>query len=107
LRWPTIPGRVRILAAILVVTAVGMGVAGGVSFLVQRERVLSQVDARLTDTASRLRTIAGETDYPAVRDLLVAAVQQITPDTNEGILGIVDGKPAIVPGSEVGVPLEH
>jgi two-component system OmpR family sensor kinase len=107
MRRPTIPVRVRILAAILVVTAVGMAVAGGVSFLVQRERVLSQVDARLTDTASRLRTIAGETDYPTVRDLLVAAVQQITPDTNEGILGIVDGKPAIVPGSEVGVPLEH
>ena len=107
MRRPRIPVRVRILAAILVVTAVGMAVAGGVSFLVQRERVLAQVDARLTDTASRLRTIAGETDYPTVRALLVAAVQQITPDTNEGILGVVDGKPAIVPGSEVGVPLQH
>ncbi len=106
MRRPTIPVRVRILAAILVVTAAGMAVAGGVSFLVQRERVLAQVDARLTDTASRLRTVATETDFPTVRALLVAAVQQITPDTNEGILGIVDGKPAVVPGSEVGVPLE-
>ena len=106
MRWPTIPVRVRILAAILVVTAVGMGVAGGISFVVQRERVLSQVDARLTDTASRLRTIAGETDFPSVRALLVAAVQQITPDTNEGVLGIIDGASAVVPGSQVGVPLE-
>ncbi|MBK4346563.1 sensor histidine kinase [Lacisediminihabitans changchengi] len=106
MRRITVPVRVRILAVILVVTALGMAVAGGTSFLLQRERVLSQVDTRLTDTASRLRSIATGTDFATVRDLLGAAIQQITPDTNEGILGIVDGRAAVIPGSEVGLSLE-
>ena len=102
----TVPVRVRILAVLLVVTALGMTVAGGTSFLLQRERVLTRVDARLDDTATRLRSIAADTDYATVRDLLGAAIQQITPDTNEGILGIVDGRAAVIPGSEVGLSLE-
>jgi len=103
----TVPVRVRILAVILVVTALGMAVAGGTSFLLQRERVLAQVDARLDDTATRLRSIATGTDFTTVRDLLAAAIQQITPDTNEGILGIVDGRAAVIPGSEVGLTLQN
>ena len=107
LRRVTVPVRVRILAVILVVTALGMAVAGGTSFLLQRERVLAQVDARLDDTATRLRSIATGTDFATVRDLLAAAIQQITPDTNEGILGIVDGRAAVIPGSEVGLTLQN
>lgn len=103
----TVPVRVRILASILVVTALGMVVAGGTSFLLQRERVLAQVDTRLTDTASRLHSVSSATAYTGVRQLLGAAIQQITPDTNEGILGIVDGAATVIPGSEVGLPLEH
>jgi two-component system OmpR family sensor kinase len=83
-----------------------MTVAGGTAFLVQRQRVLAQVDTRLEDTASRLRSIAADKEYPSIRELLTAAIQQITPDTNEGILGIIDGKAAVVPGSQVGVSLE-
>ncbi|MFM9918356.1 sensor histidine kinase [Lacisediminihabitans sp. H27-G8] len=106
-RTITVSVRVRILAAMLVVAAAGMTVAGGTAFLVQRQRVLTQVDARLEDTASRLRSIAADKQYPSIRELLTAAIQQITPDTNEGILGIIDGKPAVVPGSQVGVSLEN
>ena len=102
----TVSVRVRILAAMLAVAAAGMAIAGGTAFLVQRERVLSYVDQRLDETVGRLRSIAAETTYPSVRDLLIAAIQQITPDTNEGILGIVDGKAAVVPGSQVDVSLE-
>ncbi|CAN5276227.1 ATP-binding protein [soil metagenome] len=101
----TVSVRVRILASILIVTAAGMAVAGGTAFLAQRELVLNRVDTRLTDTAARLRTIAKATDYPTVRDLLTVAIQQITPDSNEGILGIIDGTATIVPGSQVGVDL--
>jgi two-component system OmpR family sensor kinase len=102
----TVSVRVRILAAMLAVAAAGMMIAGGTAFLVQRERVLSQVDRRLDDTATRLRSIATESDYASVRELLTAAIRQITPDTNEGILGIINGASAVVPGSQVGVPLE-
>lgn len=103
----TVSVRVRILAAMLVVAAAGITIAGGSAFLVQRERVLSQVDQRLTDTATRLRAIATEKQYTSVRGLLTAAIQQITPDTNEGILGIIDGRSAVVPGSQVGVSLQR
>jgi signal transduction histidine kinase len=106
-RTITVSVRVRILASILIVTAAGMAIAGGTAFLVQRELVLNRVDTRLTDTAARLRTIATDTDYPTVRDLLTAAIQQITPDSNEGILGIIGGTAAIVPGSQVGVSLRN
>ena len=102
----TVSVRVRILAAMLIVAAAGMTIAGGSAFLVQRERVLAQVDQRLNDTATRLHSIATEKQYGSVRDLLTAAIQQITPDTNEGILGIIDGKSAVVPGSQVGVSLQ-
>ncbi len=103
----TVSVRVRILAAMLAVAAAGIAIAGGTAFLVQRERVLAQVDERLDDTAVRLRSIATDGNFTSVRKLLTAAVKQITPDTNEGILGIIDGVPAVVPGSLVGVSLEN
>jgi two-component system OmpR family sensor kinase len=99
--------RVRILASILLVTALGMTIAGGTAYLVQRERVLGQVDSRLNDTANRLRSIARATDYATVTALLTVAIQQITPDTNEGIVGIIDGVPAVVPGSSIGIRLDR
>ena len=102
----TVSVRVRILAAMLIVAAAGMTIAGGSAFLGQRERVLAQVDQRLNDTATRLHAIATEKQYTSVRGLLTAAIQQITPDTNEGILGIIDDKSAVVPGSQVGVSLQ-
>ncbi len=110
--------RTRIVASILVVTAVGMAVAGTAAYLVQRERVLHSVEARLTQTIEHLRYVAeghpltGEPTaepvrYPSLRELMRTMVQQIAPRTNAATLGIVDGRAAYVPGITTTFDLAH
>jgi two-component system, OmpR family, sensor kinase len=100
--------RVRILAAMILVAALGMTVAGAVTYLIQRERVLTQVDARLESTVDALRALAkgqnGETAPTDVDTYLRTAMQRVLPDADESILGIIDGSPAYLPS--FGVPYE-
>lgn len=97
----TLSVRSRILAAILAATAIGLAAAGVASYLVQRERVLSAVDDQLMHTVPELRAIAaGKTSANApttVEGVLRVSMQQIIPDANEGVLGFIDGAPALVP----------
>src|SRR5690606_22986742 len=74
--------RSRILTAILLVTALGMTLAGGAAYLLQRERVLGSIDEKLTQTVDGLQFIAdgGETgqEQPAtVSDFLTQAMQRV------------------------------
>ncbi|MFC5503365.1 sensor histidine kinase [Lysinimonas soli] len=98
--------RFRILASMLLVTALGMTVAGVTTYLIQRERVLAQIDDRLEMTVDGLQSIAdGTPDAPApttVSAFLTEAMQRVLPDHNESILGFVDRKAAYVPSS--GIP---
>lgn len=98
--------RFRILASILIVTALGMTVAGVTTYLIQRERVLSQIDTRLNLTVDGLQSIAdgtGGAPVPTtVAEFLTEAMQRVLPDHNESILGLVNGKAAYVPSS--GIP---
>lgn len=112
-RWSV---RARILASILAVTALGMTVAGTAAYLVQRERVIAQVDARLAGTVADVefvasgRPLAGNDTavrYTSLRELLRATVQQIVPGHNEGTLGLVDGVPTYAPGGTVMVQPAH
>jgi two-component system OmpR family sensor kinase len=93
--------RSRILVVILAATAIGLSAAGVASYLVQREQVLSRVDSQLIHTVPELKSIAeGKTSVtpPASVDgVLREAMQQIIPTTNEGVLGFIDGAPALVP----------
>jgi two-component system OmpR family sensor kinase len=97
--------RFRILASILLVTALGMTVAGVATYLIQRERVLAAVDTRLELTVDSLQSIAdGTADTPApstVDDFLNEAMKRVVPDHNESILGFLDDKPAYVPSSNI------
>ena len=103
--------RFRILASILLVTALGMTVAGVATYLIQRERVLAQIDTRLEQTVAGLQEIAdGTGDDPApttVDAFLTDAMRRVLPDHNESILGIVDGKAAYVPSSGIPYRLDH
>lgn len=104
--------RVRILGAILAVACIGMAIVGSVTFLVQRERVLGEIDERLHAQVSSLRDVAGaenETSDPAqtgtttatepliaaeydtVADYLKAVVARLVPARNEGSVAVVDG----------------
>jgi signal transduction histidine kinase len=102
--------RFRILASILLVAALGMAVAGGVAFLIQRERVLDQIDERLTQSVEGLQFIAegGDADSPptTVDQFLTRAMQRVLPDHNESVLGLINGEPALAPSSGVGFRLD-
>jgi signal transduction histidine kinase len=115
-----ISARTRILGAILAVACVGLSVVGGVTFLVQRERVLSGIDERLVAQVSMLRTVASGSpqatpppgssdeattatedididDYTSVADYLHAAVARLVPAQNEGSVAVVNGTPRFQP----------
>jgi two-component system, OmpR family, sensor kinase len=108
-----ISARTRILGAILAVACVGLAVVGGVTFVVQRERVLSDVDQRLHAQVASLRTVAGSGkdavapgsdgtttateeldigDYKSVSGYLQAAVARLVPASNEGSVAVINGQ---------------
>jgi len=89
---------VRILAAILVVAALGMLVAGGTAYLVQRERALADVDERLLATAAEVTDVAA--DGAAVPDLAAVLrnlIRAVRPDADQGTLALIDGRPVFAP----------
>jgi signal transduction histidine kinase len=110
---------VRILAAVLGVACVGLAVVGSVTFLVQREWVLREVDDRLASQVERLQTVAGaqsdvsssggdtETatedvdvdDFASVEEFLEAAVARLVPARNEASVAVIDGVPAFKPAT--------
>src|SRR5690606_40655980 len=57
--------RVRILGTILAVAFVGFLVVGGVTFLVQRERILNEVDVRLHSQIATLDEMATPAPSPS------------------------------------------
>ena len=121
-RRPVLSVRVRILTAMLAVTALGLGAAGGTAFLLQRERIVAAVDDELVIRLDSVRAVidgaapaaapatgapgaptAGEatTARPEYRDLdeaMIAILERVLPDTFESTVGIVDGQPRYVPG---------
>lgn len=120
-----ISARVRILAAVLAVACVGLAIVGSVTFLVQRERLLADIDNRLTSQVSRLQSVAGQpdesadtgdglatateqlviADYQSVEDYLHAAVARLVPARSEASVAIVDGearfRPATLSGFDI------
>ncbi len=120
-----IPAQVRILAAILAVACVGLAIVGSVTFLVQRERVLDEVDQRLKMQVGSLQTVASAASSPAADDVGAAtasetldidrydsvaeylhdAVARLVPGRNEASVAIIDGtaryKPATLSGFDI------
>lgn len=116
-----ISARARILAAILAVACVGLVIAGSVTFFVQREQVLADVDARLATQAQLLSTVATDAmrsdpgaehpdaidvhDFTTLSDYLEAVIERVTPARNEGSVAVIDGdvrfRPATVTGQNI------
>ena len=103
--------RTRILISILVTTALGLLAAGVASYLVQGDRVRAAVDERLLQSVSELKAIAeGQSPdaVPAtVEGLLELAIQQLVPATNEGVVGFINGRPALVPSTGLPFRMER
>ena len=62
----SLSARARILGAMLLVATLGLVVVGSVTFLVQRDRVLAAIDARLDAQVQALEDVAsrGASDAP-------------------------------------------
>ncbi|WP_322411859.1 HAMP domain-containing sensor histidine kinase [Microbacterium invictum] len=104
--------RTRILAAVLAVACVGLTLVGSVTFLVQREMVLTEIDDRLAGQAESLLSVAESEDDVAqiddlatVEEFLRAAMERTVPSRNEAALAILDGTTLIGPGVASGIDI--
>ncbi len=98
----TISARVRILSAILAVAAIGLAVVGSVTFIVQREQLLREVDVRLVAQVDSIRALAGDTaatgdevsvnSYESLDAFIDDAVTLLAPGRNAGAAVVVDGR---------------
>jgi signal transduction histidine kinase len=119
-RWSV---RSRILASIMLVALVGMSVAGATSFLVQRERISSDIDEMLMAHVESARfVVTGESAAVSARpgdaaspadisfattdEALEAVLARVIPGRNESALGIADGQATLVPGVDIAFHLE-
>ena len=99
--------RGRILISMLLVTALGMALAGFVTFLVQRDRTLTEIEDRLVSSVEAARqTLIGTSDDPApatTREAMRTLIARFVPAHDSSSLGIIDGTAAFVPA----VPTDH
>lgn len=108
-RWSV---RARVLTTILIVAAFGMTSAGAITYLIQRDRVITSIDARLLARVASARAVVLSgansngrtgTDPAGIRfaspsDALAAILSRVPPGQNESALGIIDGRARVVPG---------
>ena len=104
-----VSARVRILTAILTVAGIGLALVGGVTFLVQRQQVLAEIDDRLGNQVERLHSIAADGDpdapsgpvsltvdrYADVDTYLQEVVARLVPARTEASFAVVDGSAPI------------
>jgi signal transduction histidine kinase len=99
---------VRILAAIILVTALGLAAAGAITLLVQRQLAMEAIDERLLADVASARSIAtpdAGTPYATNAEALRAILGRVIPGYGEGSVGIVDGVATYVPGVAADVSL--
>ncbi len=105
--------RAKVLVWVLATTAIGMAVAGAVSYAVQDERLSASVDADLVRQVEGFAALAGSGVNPAtgqafvgVEELLTTAVQRTPADAYVTVLTLVDGQPFAYTAGERPVDLE-
>ena len=106
--------RVRVLAAVLALSALGLLVAGSVAFALQRSHIIQRVDDSLQRSVSEFKTLAatgidpdtGEPFTQASR-LVFLAMERTLPSANEGMLGLVDGRVTYTASPSVRLRLER
>ncbi|NYG97988.1 HAMP domain-containing protein [Schumannella luteola] len=99
--------RSRIVVSILVTAAFGLGVAGIVSYELQRTATLQAVDDRLEGQLAEARQIVdAEDSFPSVGDALEKLMTVSVPPDAGGTLGILNGTAKYSPGTGDAVQLE-
>ncbi|MGZ4626835.1 MAG: hypothetical protein ACXV3S_11210, partial [Kineosporiaceae bacterium] len=104
--------RLRILATVLVLAALGMALTAASALLVERNQVLAQADGALAVDVREFRAHvdaveAGASPTDDVAEILRSALQRQTPMAGEAFLGLVDGRPAFVTSGSRPVALER
>jgi signal transduction histidine kinase len=84
-----------------------MVIAGGTAYLVQRERTLSGVDARLSSAVADARFVTSDAGATTLDAALTALVQRIRPSTGESTFAIGQGATALVPGGDTSFAVEQ
>jgi two-component system, OmpR family, sensor kinase len=113
-RRRTIGVRARVLATVLILTALGMAGAGVSTVVMQRSALDDRVDSALETEVVEFRAVAeAGTDpttgqrFTSVPELLRVALQKQAPDRDETFLTLVDGRPHLFPRGERFVALEQ
>jgi two-component system, OmpR family, sensor kinase len=110
----TIGVRARVLATVLILTALGMAGAGVSTVLMQRNALDDRVDSSLKTEVDEFRAVAAAgTDpttgkrFTSVAQLLRVALQKQAPDRDETFLTLLNGRPQWVPRGERFLKLEE
>ncbi|WP_144720087.1 sensor histidine kinase [Agrococcus jejuensis] len=107
-RLPVVSVRTRIVAALGLVATLAVLAAGVTAYVVERNRILDQVDTQLLSSVESVRFLASESPdggWSSAEALLTAALTRIAPDDNTGALGVIAGQAALVPGVQMDVNL--
>jgi len=106
--------RTRVLAAVVSLSALGLAVAGGVAFGLQRGEISQNIDDSLRRSVEEFNTLAEigidpETgrDFTQAAQLVRTAMARTSPAINEGMVGIVDGRVQLAANSSVPLRLEQ
>ena len=99
-RRPVLGVRVRILATVLALAALGMMLAGAATVVVQRDALLSQADdslvADVREFEAHVHRGPATSTAADVRALLRSALEMQAAADDEAFLALVDGRPAYV-----------
>lgn len=104
--------RTRILASILLVAALGLAFAAVTTLIIERQRTLTDVDARLQSRLEVARSVAAggddrglgvETGTEALRLIL----SRVLPNSHETAIGIVGGVVRFTPGIATDIRLDR
>lgn len=106
--------RVRVLASVLAMALLGVILAGGIAYLVQRQTLGSTISASLQQEVAEFRALAdtgldpetGEA-FTSIERLLRVALQRNVPDRNETYLTFLDGVPLAYNGGVRPIALEE
>lgn len=104
---PAISVRARIVGVVALLSLVGMLVAGGSAYFIDRQRQLEQIDNNLSSALEAVQFAVADNTWTSAEEALGAVVSRPSLDDNTGILGIVNGNAAIVPGLPLDVQLER
>ncbi|UOQ55738.1 HAMP domain-containing histidine kinase [Leucobacter allii] len=99
--------RTRIVSVITLVSALGLLAVGLSVYVVERHRILDQIDQRLRANLESARYLVAEGSWSTSSAALAAVVERMSPDDNTGALGMTDGRITTVPGVELDVDLRE